>query len=628
MIPLPERAGAAHGSEPACPEQQPGESTPGMQPSAGGQRALEPATGLGARAQQGSSGLLAGGSGAGSGSSSSSLARALDAQPGGAPGPQQGAAATAAGEAPQQPDGGAAPAAAPRFTLFYAKVPRDEGREQLLALFGQYGGVAELEMFMEAPGAAASKGCGLVVYESREAAGAAVEGLNNRFTWPGMRSAMVVKLISTAADKQQPGGAAGRAPAARGAGTSAGAGAGWPGRPGGGGGAAAAAAAAAPEAPPDGCAPGAYKLFVGNVPRAYGEDELRPVFESVGRVVELVVLRDRGSLASKGSAFVWYAAGEHADQAVREFNMRIWLPVVPGNPASERERPLVVRRASGHRPQAWAGQQELPPPPRPDDGAEAWQALGAPGVTALAAAAAGLRVSGGSGPHGAGQPMVLLPHGGGGGAATAAPYLVPHPPVQQVFAVSEGPAFAQQPAQLVGALPGAMYVLLPPAPAPVPAPAPWVGSFAPTQQPAAGAAPPGEPYGGAYVLAAGGSFGEQPQPQQWLAPVHAGAPGGVLPPPAAPEVPGYGGGLPLVSMTLRALPCVPLQQCVAVLAAQLQLVAAASGARVGITTTSPGPAGEAVLVSLSGAQPQVVAAWQLATSLLHASDACVLEALN
>lgn len=38
------------------------------------------------------------------------------------------------------------------------------------------------------------------------------------------------------------------------------------------------------EVPPPGCAPDAYKLFVGNIPKNYTEEELRPFFESVGQV--------------------------------------------------------------------------------------------------------------------------------------------------------------------------------------------------------------------------------------------------------------------------------------------------------------------------------------------------------
>lgn len=59
------------------------------------------------------------------------------------------------------------------------------------------------------------------------------------------------------------------------------------------------------ETPPAGCNPDAIKLFVGNIPRNYTEDQLRPFFETVGQVVELVIVRDKHTHESKGSAFVW-----------------------------------------------------------------------------------------------------------------------------------------------------------------------------------------------------------------------------------------------------------------------------------------------------------------------------------
>jgi hypothetical protein len=44
------------------------------------------------------------------------------------------------------------------------------------------------------------------------------------------------------------------------------------------------------------------------------------IFESIGTVRELVVLRDRETQESKCSAFVWYATGEDADKVGRASN--------------------------------------------------------------------------------------------------------------------------------------------------------------------------------------------------------------------------------------------------------------------------------------------------------------------
>jgi RNA recognition motif-containing protein len=57
--------------------------------------------------------------------------------------------------------------------------------------------------------------------------------------------------------------------------------------------------------------------------------------------VELVIVRDKASHESKGSAFVWYATRACADRAILQFNLRHLLP----DPSGEQDRPLVVRKA-------------------------------------------------------------------------------------------------------------------------------------------------------------------------------------------------------------------------------------------------------------------------------------------
>jgi len=84
------------------------------------------------------------------------------------------------------------------------------------------------------------------------------------------------------------------------------------------------------------------------VPKNYSEEDLRPLFESVGPVIELVVVRDKFSHESKGSAFVWYRTRADADRACLQLNVRHVLP----SPAGEGERPLVVRRANTRKPAA------------------------------------------------------------------------------------------------------------------------------------------------------------------------------------------------------------------------------------------------------------------------------------
>lgn len=80
------------------------------------------------------------------------------------------------------------------------------------------------------------------------------------------------------------------------------------------------------ERPPIGCDPDAIKLFVGNLPKSCTEQQLLQLFESVGKVVELVIVRDKSTQQPKGSAFVWYATRAFAERAILQFNLRHCLP--------------------------------------------------------------------------------------------------------------------------------------------------------------------------------------------------------------------------------------------------------------------------------------------------------------
>lgn len=96
------------------------------------------------------------------------------------------------------------------------------------------------------------------------------------------------------------------------------------------------------DVPPLGCQPDAIKLFVGNIPKTYTAEDLRPLFDQIGTVIELVVVRDKLTDESKGSAFVWYQTRAEAEHAVSELHLRHMLH----DPTGEQDRPLVVRRAN------------------------------------------------------------------------------------------------------------------------------------------------------------------------------------------------------------------------------------------------------------------------------------------
>ncbi|XP_075715481.1 RNA-binding protein 47 isoform X2 [Rhinoderma darwinii] len=66
--------------------------------------------------------------------------------------------------------------------------------------------------------------------------------------------------------------------------------------------------------PPRGC-----EVFVGKIPRDVYEDELVPVFESVGRIYEMRLMMDFDG-KNRGYAFVMYTLKHEAKRAVRELN--------------------------------------------------------------------------------------------------------------------------------------------------------------------------------------------------------------------------------------------------------------------------------------------------------------------
>lgn len=66
--------------------------------------------------------------------------------------------------------------------------------------------------------------------------------------------------------------------------------------------------------PPRGC-----EIFVGKIPRDVYEDELVPVFESVGRIYEMRLMMDFDG-KNRGYAFVMYTQKHEAKRAVRELN--------------------------------------------------------------------------------------------------------------------------------------------------------------------------------------------------------------------------------------------------------------------------------------------------------------------
>ena len=129
------------------------------------------------------------------------------------------------------------------------------------------------------------------------------------------------------------------------------------------------------------------RLFIGNLPYAASEAELREHLSSVGEPAQIVLPVDRETGRPRGFAFVDYAERNVAEEAIRRFNQQPF-----------KGRPLAVSEA---RPR-----EERPPGPRPGG------------------FSSGPRPGGPSGPGGGGfapRPSGFSPRptDGGGGAPTS-----------------------------------------------------------------------------------------------------------------------------------------------------------------------------------------------------------------
>ncbi|XP_021859198.2 flowering time control protein FCA isoform X2 [Spinacia oleracea] len=83
------------------------------------------------------------------------------------------------------------------------------------------------------------------------------------------------------------------------------------------------------------------KLFVGSVPRTVTEQEIRPLFEEQGKVLEVALIKDKRTGQQQGCCFIKYATSEEADRAIRALHNQYTLP---GGLA-----PVQVRYADGER---------------------------------------------------------------------------------------------------------------------------------------------------------------------------------------------------------------------------------------------------------------------------------------
>lgn len=93
------------------------------------------------------------------------------------------------------------------------------------------------------------------------------------------------------------------------------------------------------------------KLFVGSVPRTATEEDIRPLFEEHGNVIEVALIKDRKTGQHQGCCFIKYATSEEADQAIRALHNQYTLPGGVG--------PIQVRYADGERERLGAVEYKL-----------------------------------------------------------------------------------------------------------------------------------------------------------------------------------------------------------------------------------------------------------------------------
>ena len=104
------------------------------------------------------------------------------------------------------------------------------------------------------------------------------------------------------------------------------------------------------------------RLFIGNLPYAATEPELRDHLSSVGEPAQIVLPTDRETGRPRGFAFVDYADREVAEEAIRRFNQQPFK----GRPLAVSEARPREDRPPGPRPGGFSGARNFGPdaPPK------------------------------------------------------------------------------------------------------------------------------------------------------------------------------------------------------------------------------------------------------------------------
>ena len=180
--------------------------------------------------------------------------------------------------------------------LFVSHFPKSLSEDDCKTMFERYGTVT-LFVLCKDRATGESKGSGFLRFARQDSADRCAAILHEKYTIPGMGAPMIVRPAS----RPYPGDVA-AALLAQGGG-----------------------------------APGPAKLFVGHLPSAATEADLRPVFEAFGRVLEVVVLR--AGAVSRCCGFVNMESYAAALAAARALNDKLQLDPQHGT--------VVVRLADG-----------------------------------------------------------------------------------------------------------------------------------------------------------------------------------------------------------------------------------------------------------------------------------------
>ena len=95
------------------------------------------------------------------------------------------------------------------------------------------------------------------------------------------------------------------------------------------------------------------KLYVGNLPYAATEDDLKAHFSQAGTVTSVALIKDRATWRAKGFGFVEMATNEEAQKAISMLNgqdfMGRAITVNVARPPEDRPRNFGDRNRSGGR---------------------------------------------------------------------------------------------------------------------------------------------------------------------------------------------------------------------------------------------------------------------------------------